>query len=136
MTLEWNGDAVHALIEQRAYEGLQAAAQMYEKTLRLKVSVPNPLTRGPRGGRVYLESSKPGEYPRLRTGKGQKSITRLPETVPEAIACGWVRVGYLQIDSHLLALEFAQKRKGLIDLLDEMRPQLAALATAGFKDAR
>lgn len=133
MSTEWYGDAFLDGLKRQAAEGLLEAAVLYENTLKQKVSRPSPFFIGPRGGRNYNDPSKTGEYPKLRTGAGQKAITHQPETVSEVVACGFVKVGYIQGDHHLLALEFAQKRKGLIALLDEMRPQLAALATAAFK---
>jgi hypothetical protein len=152
MTTEWNGAAELEKIKKQTAENLLAAAVLYENTLRQKVSTPSPfkkqarvrdtsktLTGGPVGStyRVYYEPSRPGQYPKLRTGAGQKSITHEPTTVKEVMQTMYVRVGYVQGDHHLLFLEFGRGnnggRKGLIDLLDEMRPQLSALATANFK---
>jgi hypothetical protein len=133
---EWHGEALMQAIREQAAEGLLAAAVHYSNSLMQKVSRPSPFFIGPRGGRNYYDPSKEGEYPKLRTGAGQKAITHQPETVQEVVQCGYVRVGYVEGDHHLLALEFAQRRKGLIDLLTEMRPQLAALALASYKDAR
>ncbi len=133
---QWNGDAAMEAIRRQAAENLLAAAVFFENSLRQKVSKPSPFFVGPRGGRNYYDPSKPGEYPKLRTGAGQKSITHQPERVSEVMETMYVRVGYVLGNHYFLALEFEQHRKGLIDLLDEMRPQLAALATAGFKDDR
>jgi hypothetical protein len=155
MTTEWNGDAAFAAIQKQAAENLLAAAVLYENTLRQKVSTHSPFykqkrvrdtsatkTGGPVGStyRIYNNPSRPGEYPKLRTGAGQKSITHEPHTVAEVMKTLYVRVGYVEGDHHLLFLEFGRGnnggRKGLIDLLDEMRPQLSALATAGFRNDR
>jgi hypothetical protein len=130
---EWNGDALMDALKQKAAEGLLAAGVLFSNTLMQKVSKPSPFFIGPRGGRNYYDPSRPGEYPKLRRGAGQKAITMMPASVGEVIQLGYVRVGYVEGDHHLLTLELAQQRKGLIDLLDEMRPQLAALATAAFK---
>lgn len=140
-------------------EGLLAAAVFYENTLKQKVSTPSPfytiaqarkLIKSNKGinaygwlrnikadanGRIYYNPSQPGEYPKLRTGAGQKSITHEPKTVAEVMDTMYVRVGYVLGDHHLLTLEMEQHRKGLIDLLDEMRPQLSALALAAFKSS-
>lgn len=86
--------------------------------------------------RVYYDPSKRGEYPKLRTGAGQKAITHQPRTVAEVVQTGSVKVGYVKGDHHLLTLEMEEERKGLIALLDELRPQLTALATAAFTDDR
>lgn len=147
MAVNWYGDALMDGLKRQAAQGLLAAAVHYANNLSLKVGIANPLTRGPRGGRQYLQSSKQGEYPRLRTGAGQKALAigangavfdiKTGPAIDQVIAGGMsVKVGYREGDHHLLALEFAQRRKGLIDLLDEMKPQLAALATAAFKDGK
>lgn len=144
---EWNGDALMQSLREEAAKGLIAAAVFYANTLRQKVSRSSPFRIGPRGGRQYYDPSRPGEYPKLRTGAGQKSISlgaggrafdaRRGPAIADVLANGMaVQVGYEEPNHHLLPLEFAQGRKGLIDLLDEMRPQLAALATAGFRDER
>lgn len=144
---EWNGDKLIADMQRKAAEGLLAAAILFENQMRIRVSRPSPFytvsrTRDTAAGkkgsarRIYYDPSKPGEYPKLRTGAGQKALTHQPATVDEVIKLGRVRVGFVVGDHHLLALEFGQDRKGLIDTLDDMRPQLAALATAAFKDDR
>jgi hypothetical protein len=125
VTTQWNGDARMAEIRKAAAEGLLAAGVLFMNQVRQRVSVPNPPP--------YLNSSKPGEYPRLRTGAGQKALTMEPSTPDEVVASGFVRVGYVQGDHHLLILELGAKRLGLLRTLDDMRPQLAALATAAFK---
>lgn len=125
MTTVWNGDKRMAEIRKAAAEGLLAAGVLFSNQVRQRVSVANPPP--------YLNSSKEGEYPRLRTGAGQKALTMQPSSVDEVIASGFVRVGYVQGDHHLLILELARKRLGLLRTLEDMRPQLAALATAAFK---
>lgn len=145
MSLDWHGDAIMQATKEAAAEGLLAAAVFFENTLRQKVSVPSPFytvkrTRDTRAGkkgtsyRVYYDPSRPGEYPKLRTGLGRNALTHQPETRAEVVANGYVRVGYVYGDHHLLMLEMEQDRKGLIDLLDELRPQLSELATAAFKN--
>lgn len=147
MSVNWNGDALMDAIRRQAAEGLLAAAVFYERTLRQKVSTPSPFktvkrkrdtATGAKGTsrRIYYDPSKINEYPKLRTGAGKNAITHQPTTVGEVVAMGdamGVKVGYIEGDHHLLALEFTQKRKGLIDLLDEMRPQLGELTTGVFK---
>lgn len=125
MPTQWNGDENLEQIRQQSARNLLAAAVLYENTMRQRVSVPNPPP--------YLDSSKEGEYPRLRTGAGQRALTHQPATPGEVARCGFVRVGYVEGDHHLLTLELARNRKGLLDTLEDMRPQLAALATGSFR---
>jgi hypothetical protein len=144
MSTEWYGDAMLEAMKLKAAEGLLAAAVLYSNQLRLRVATPSPFytvarTRttvaGKKGStyKVYYDPSKRGEYPKLRTGAGQKAITWQPASAADVMRTGYVRVGYVYGNHHLLSLELDQDRKGLIDLLDEMRPQLAALATGAFK---
>ena len=121
----WNGDAHFAAIQRKTAEGLLVAAVRFEQVHKGLISVPNPPP--------YLESSKPGEYMRLRTGDGLKGCTHYPETWQEVVKTGWVRVGFGVSVLYMLSLELRQKRLGLLATLERMRPQLAALATAAFK---
>jgi hypothetical protein len=162
MPTEWNGDALMDALKREAATGLIAAAVLYANALAIKVSRPSPFTTHRRQAtrtmkdgtvfkkgtvyRIYYDPSKQGEYPKLRTGAGQKSITigcngrvfdvKRGPAISEVLAAPElaVQVGYEMPNQHLLALEFAQHRKGLIDLLDEMQPQLSAMVTAGFRN--
>src|SRR5690349_11516525 len=125
VSTQWNGDANLEAIRRAAAEGLLAAAILFMNQMRQRVSRPNPPP--------YLDSSKEGEYPRLRTGAGEKALTMQPASVDDVIRGGFVRVGYVEGDHHLLILELARNRLGLLKTLDDMRPQLAALATAAFR---
>lgn len=80
---------------------------------------------------VYTTPSKPGEYLRTRTGHLRAGIAYAPTTPQAAAAEGKVRVGYTQAAKYGAFWERradAQRRKGLIDLVSELAPQLAALA--------
>lgn len=127
MAMQWNGAARLAAIQKAAAEGLLAAAVLFENQHKLRISVPNPPP--------YLNSSKPGEYMRLRTGEGLKGMAHEPLTWQEVVKTGYVRVGFVVNVKYMLILELAMQRKGLLQTLNDMKPQLAALATAAFKKA-
>lgn len=157
MATEWNGDDFLNSVKENAAKGLLTAAVFFENTMRQRVSMPSPfftekkakqLIRSKKGinkwgflrnlrsdanGRIYYDPSAPGEYPKLRTGAGQKALTHQPETVQDVIEAGFVRVGYVEGNHHLLALEMAKDRLGLLQTLEDLRPQLAELATGAFK---
>jgi hypothetical protein len=122
---QWNGDAAYRAIEDGAAKGLLAAGVLFFNTHTLRVSRPNPPP--------HADSSKPGEYPRLRTGLGQRALRMVPTTVAEVARSGKVTLGYAKGDHHLLILELARDRLGLARTLEDLRPQLAALAVAEFK---
>jgi|SRR5579883_840524 len=117
----WNGDANLEALKRRAAANLLAAAVFFENAHRQRLGVPNPPP--------HADSSKPGEYPRLRTGFGQKGLTHYPRTVAEVAKLGYVRVGFVENARYMVILEVARDRLGLLRTLEDLRPQLAALAT-------
>lgn len=125
MATQFNGRDAFQAISAAAAKGLLAAAVAFENEVRVRVSKPNPPP--------YIDSSKPGEYPRLRTGAGQKALAHEPRSLADVQKAGVVRVGYVQGDHHLLILELARDRLGLLKTLEDLRPKLAALATAEFR---
>lgn len=125
MTTEWNGDAAMASIRKEAAVGIMAAAIYFENALRQRVGKANPPP--------YVNSSKEGEYPRLRTGAGQRALTHQPTTVADVMRTGSVKVGFVEGDHHLLYLEFNKRRLGLVQTLADLGPKLSTLATAGFR---
>lgn len=126
MSAQWNGDAAFLAIQHAAAVGLMKTALAFEIEHRQRVAVPNPPP--------YTNSSKAGEYMRLRTGGGQKALAHEPATVAEVEQTHKTRVGFRQGDGeHMLILELARQRLGLLKTLEDMRPTLAATATAEFK---
>jgi hypothetical protein len=115
----WNGDAATARIRQSAAEMLLRMAVTFENEHRKRVSVANPPP--------YLNSSKAGEYMRLRTGGGQRGLTHEPVDVAGVMKAGFVRVGFTANARHMLILELARDRKGLLQTLTDLRPTLAAM---------
>ncbi len=124
--LEWYGDEVFEEIEEDlATRLLRAASFFYETHHRFiterYATPPN-----------FLDPSKPGEYPKARSGGGADSLTWDPKTPEEIAANGFrVQIGYLQNAFYMVVLELSQHRKGLLDTLSACEPQLKALAVAG-----
>lgn len=125
--MQWHGPERFQAIQKAAAQGLLRAALLFEVQHSLRVSKPNPPP--------YVDSSKRGEYPKLRTGAGRSGLTHVPATVEEVMRTGSVRVGFVQGRHHLLHLELSQRfgRLGLQRTLSDLRGPLAAVATAGFK---
>ncbi len=125
MSLNWFGEQAEAELRKAAANGLIRAATMFENQMSQRVSTPNPPP--------YKDSSKPGEYPRLRTGEGQRALTRLPTEFGEVMRVLRVQVGFVAGKAHLLILEMKRGRLGLQKTLEDLKPILSKLATAEFK---
>jgi len=98
-----------------------AAAELVSEHQR-RIGVMNP--------RPYLDSSRPGEYPRKRTGFGQANVFYLPASPAEIAEAGHVDVGYGENAFYMQALVDNQGRLGIEDTLEEMRPRLEAIVAA------
>ena len=125
MSLTWFGTEAETELRKAAANGLIRAATMFQNQMFERVSVPNPPP--------YKNSSKEGEYPRLRTGEGQRAIARLPGTLGEVMKSLRISVGLQAGKAHLLILEMKRHRLGLQKTLEDLKPALAVLATAEFK---
>jgi hypothetical protein len=106
---------------------------LMEKLNTLSPSVAVKRSRGTVAGakgssyRVYTDPSKPGEYLKKRTGWLQGHIVLAPATKEEVAKAGYIRVGYSVSAFYGAIWERKpprQKRKGLLDALEEVRPQL------------
>ncbi len=118
----WNGAERMDAINRQAAEMLLRIVVLFENTHRNRVGKANPPP--------YTDSSKPGEYPRLRTGGGQRGLTHEPASVAEVMKTGVIRVGFTTNARHMLILELARDRKGLLDTLADLRPVMAQMAKA------
>ena len=125
MSLNWFGAEAEEELRKAAANGLVRAAEMFQNQMFQRVSVPNPPP--------HKDSSKPGEYPRLRTGEGQRAIAKLPSTIGEVMRSLKVSVGFQAGKAHLLILELKRNRLGLQKTLEDLKPVLSALATAEVK---
>ncbi len=121
MTLEWHGPEAKRRLQETMAIRLQAVAVYFVKQHSQRIGKSNP--------RPYKDSSKPGEYMRARTGKGQAGLLYQPHDISGVIAAGLrVRVGFDQGVHYMLTLELFRQRKGLLATLNDIRPQLQALA--------
>lgn len=124
--LEWNGDKILAQFENATAQKLQLVGTRFRVVHDGKLSVANPWP--------YHDSSKPGEYPRTRTGAGRAALTQEPISIQGIKDAGMVtRIGFIATEPHLLYLELAKKierrRKGLLDTLNEILAELRAIVT-------
>jgi hypothetical protein len=108
-------------LRQKAAQKLLAVAAHFVTVHMGFLNVSNP--------RPYVTPSKPGEYPRKRTGFGQRSVLFQPSSVTGVISEGLkVRVGYLANAKYMLILELYRRRLGLLETLRRTKPQLQAIA--------
>jgi hypothetical protein len=78
-TLTWHGEQILSGIETISWERLLRAAQFLHQQLQETVGIP------------YPPASRPGEPPRRRTGKGQRSIVLVPDKATGTIWVGTTR---------------------------------------------
>lgn len=113
--------AAYAALRLRTGETLLAVATAVAREHRSRLGVQNPPPD-------YLESSRPGEYPRRRTGRGQRSVTVEPAIAEEAGERGYVDVGHEQDAWYMQWLADRAQRRGLADTLADMRGELERIA--------
>lgn len=98
---------------------LAAAAIFFVTHHQQRVGVPNPSP--------FTNPSRPGEYPRKRTGFGQKSVIMVPTDPNEIARTLKVTVGYARAAFYMPHLEFVMARLGLQNTLNDLEPQLRAI---------
>ena len=119
MPVEWNAALVENLPNAGA-AGLLRAAIYLQRQHIVALNVSNP--------RPHNTPSKRGEYPRKRTGWGQRHVFYQPTSVAEIAKLGRVRIGYSENAFYMLILWHKRGRKGLPDTVRRFIRQLRALA--------
>lgn len=96
-----------------------------------KLGVPCPATRG-KLGIQYYNASKPGEYPKKRTGFLQASVLVEPLDLNKIAKAKKVTIGYAAAAFYGPVLEVMRKRLGLVRSLKDCLPMLQKLAGGKF----
>lgn len=129
MPTNWYGEQRLAEIRQAAATDLLRAATFFANQHSLRISRPNPPP--------YRDSSKPGEYLKLRTGFGRSNLAMEPTSPAEVVRTMQVKVGFRRNAWYMLywseQAHSVRLRLGLLQTLNDLQPQLAALATASFQ---
>lgn len=116
MSVRFNEQAFEQ-VKREAAQRLQRAAVFYMTQHQMKLSVSNPLP--------YLTPSKPGEYPRKRTGAGIGSVLFAPVDAQGIIDGGFkVRIGIARNAWYMLHLENNMDRLGFQDTLRLLRREI------------
>ncbi len=123
MAVNWRGPAAQAALDD----------EIGKRLLRMAVTVQTGLMQrmGRHNPPPYKDSSKPGEYLKNRTTYLLKRVMYEPTTAAAVAKEGRVRVGYERGAPYGAIWELkpaAQRRKGLVDAVEELRGQLAKLA--------
>ncbi len=98
MAIEWNGETAALAAKEEAAKRLQRAVQWFWMQHVRRLSISNPLP--------YVTSSKPGEYPRKRTGNLIANVLWAPTDIVGIMTNFKVRVGVGQPGMYGLILEF------------------------------
>jgi hypothetical protein len=82
-------------------------------------------------GKTWIEASKPGEYPRLRTAHGRAGVEIDCKGGPvDVISNGMIaRLGQSQASFYMLHLELNKDRLGYIKTAEDLKAMVAALVT-------
>lgn len=108
--------------QDAAAKRLLRAAVYFTNQHQLRLSVSNP--------RPYLTPSKPGEYPRQRTGAGKAGVVYAPSRIPDIIREGLVvRIGQAVNTKYMLILELARARKGFKQTAKDTREVIEMILT-------
>src|SRR3990167_3094501 len=94
---KWHGDEAKAYIEGLSWDAIRRVTVYFWNSVQIVLNVSNP--------RPYLNSSKPGEPPRKRTGFGAGNV--IYEFDRKAMAS---RVGVLRNDKYMAILELFRNR--------------------------
>lgn len=119
----WNGKSAILQIRNASAESLMRAALFFQAQHQQRLAKSNP--------RPYNNSSKPGEYPRARTGAGRAGVLVDPPNLAGVASEGRVRVGYVQNTFYMLVLELRYDRLGLLQTLKDLKGQIKAIIEAG-----
>lgn len=118
-TLDWQGDQAADAIALAAAQGLVDAARFLAEQHRQAL------------GQAAPPASRPGEYPRRRTGRLQRSVTVSPATAAEAKRTKRVGIAYDQ--GKAPHAQYLEDRKGIEDTVEQHKGELLAIIAGGGK---
>lgn len=113
--LKWNGAKAKEAYRAEAAERLLGAATFLQQKLRAELNV------------AYPPASKPGEFPRRRTGNLREQILVVPDTAKGVLRAGLrAKLGYGKKARYGGTLENRLRRLGLRAILNKYRGALPA----------
>ena len=126
MTVEWHGEEMEADLKRRIGQALARCAVLFQTWHKQQLNKSNPAP--------YADSSKPGEYPRARTGFGRDATTYDPQSPAQMAEQGFVLMGYLVNAWYMGYLETMKGRLGLKKTLEDLQPKLKAILDAAGRE--
>lgn len=120
---EWGGDEVMGDLRQQLADRLLRMGVLLQTTQKTRMSVPNPAP--------HKNPSKPGQYPKLRTGFARGATTLQPSAPEDVKRTLTIRVGFLSNAFYAAVLELLRGRLGLRRTLDDLRGRLQVIAEKG-----
>jgi hypothetical protein len=136
MSIDEQMDAAMQEANQKIAERLYLAITFLQVQHMQRVSKPAVKLAEPRWFRnkvgqpikIEFEGSKPGEYPRLRTGHGRAGVVTDATTPEDVVNQGMVaRLGQLRNSWYMLHLEIDRNRLGYIETAKQLAPQVRTL---------
>lgn len=106
-------------LKREAASRLVRAALFFQQQHQQRVGVSNP--------RPHKTPSRPGEYPRKRTGVGQAAVVYGPESPADIAAFMKVRLGLVPSGKHLAILEFGRQRLGFLKTAADLESQIKTI---------
>lgn len=144
IVIKWHGPELQKALRTATAKGIAMAGVYLQAQCKLAVNRPNTVSRktrtrttrrGAKGSSytVYLNPSKPGEPPKVRTGHGRDNIVHEHDARIPASRVG-VRKNALYMIYHELGIRGA-KRPWLVATLVRVKNVLARLAAVGGRSA-
>lgn len=124
--IQWYTKEVLGKVDLNLQERVQLATELVRSRVVYNISKPVTVGTGPRGGRVVVGRSQPGEYPRADTTLLMKSIfSDVRETSPGVFE------GYVGTPlDYGLILEVHMNRSFLVRTLQEQHANITKILTA------
>ena len=124
MSITVNPNALPDALREGAKRLLRAAIEFQSEHMR-RLGIHNPPP--------YKASSKEGEYPKQRTGFGQKGVVIAPATIDEIMAAPRmaVKIGQAQNSWYMLHLEREKHRLGYERTMNDMKGRLRQIVEGG-----
>lgn len=113
--IQWHGDAAKAYVDGLSWDAVRRVTVFFWNACQTTLNVSNP--------RPYLNSSKPGEAPRKRSGFGSANVVFEFDKATKTS-----RVGVLRNAKYMAILELFRNRPWLMATLKKVMPQLKKIA--------
>lgn len=129
MRIEWFINEVSNKIAVTLRQRMELTTQYLLAKITRNISRPVTKAKGPRGGYVVLDRSKPGEFPKAETTQLMKTLITDVREVTPAVIDGFVGTPLI----YGLVLETRMNRSFLVRTLIEERQRITQMLTGPIK---